>query len=121
MNALLSLISAVLFGAIVPVEVPDAYDSERLLALEAGEYVVVAMLPENVASHEERVSILSAASDDVATATGKSVVLTDDLLAFLSVKRILCRGVNDYERRALASRLSRANTGLYRSCVKNTA
>ena len=112
MNLVL-LLSAVLFGTIHPVALPASYDPDRALAIHAGDYVVVAMMPLGASSHEERVRTLTEAAEEIARQTGKEVVLTDDLLAFLSLKRMSIRGVSDYERQALALRLSRWKDGLY--------
>ena len=119
--SLFLLLSAVLFGTITPLDFPRSDASSRVLALEAGEYAVVAMIPDNVSGHAERVNVLSAAAEEVAATSGRYVVLTDDLLAYLSIKRMLTRGISEYERRALASRLSKAEGGLYRASPPKTA
>jgi len=110
---ILFVLSAILFGAVSPAVVPSAYGTERVLAMNAEEYMIVAMLPIDEVSHEERVRVLHAAAEDIAARTGKEVILTDDLLAYLSLKRMSARGVSDYERRVLASRLSHGEGRLY--------
>ena len=102
------LVSSILFGTFGSVACPPEYKDARVLGAQAGQYVVVAMLPSDACGHDDRVNALIKAADTFAAHTGKEVILTDDLLAYLSLKRIAVHGVSDYERRVLASRLSQA-------------
>ena len=102
------LLSAVLCSAIYPTTLPASYWAEKSLSVTVGEYLFVASVPSDVPSHEERGRALRERAEDVASVTGREVCLTDDLLTYLCLKRILKRGADDYERHVLASRLSRA-------------
>jgi len=118
---LLALFSAILFGVISPVALPGDLSVGRALAVRAEDYVVVAMIPSDEAGHEERLHALGEAAESIALQTGKSVVLTDDLCAYLSLKRMSLRGVSDYERKVLVSRLSRGKEGLYIAPIRSEA
>ena len=102
------LLSAVLCSAIYPTTLPASSWAEKSLSVTLGEYLFVASVPSDVPSHEERGRALRERAEDVASITGREVCLTDDLLTYLCLKRILKRGADDYERHVLASRLSRA-------------
>ena len=110
---LLPVFSAILLCSIRPVSIWEDCAVDRALAIEAGDYVVVAMIPSDALSHDARDRALREAAEAVSLRTGKEVVLTDDFLAYLSLKRMSLRGVSEYERKALVSRLSRRKDGLY--------
>ena len=111
----LALLSAILFGTISFYPVLPVEGVRESLAVAADDYVVVAVIPDCEESHEERDAVLRAAVSTLAEECGREVVLTEDLLSYLSLKRMEQRGVSDYERRALASRLYAARGNLFKS------
>ena len=111
----LALLSAILFGTLSFCPVVPVEGVRESLAVTTDDFVVVAVIPECVESHEERNAVLCAAAMTYAEESGREIVLTDDLLSYLSLKRMWQRGVSEYERRALASRLYAARGTLYKT------
>ena len=100
---LIALLAAILFGTLspIPLEGREGIKEGYVAAFE--DQVLVAVLPEAVASYDKKCEILRDAADELAAACGKEVVLTQDLLTYLCLSRIERRGVNEYERKNLAS------------------
>ena len=110
---ILTLISAVLVSAIIPVACPDLPGVKETRAVVIDDVAVVAVLPDVHAGLEEKTETLSNAASSIGKQLDKEVVLTEDLLTYLTLSRIVKRGADDYERRNLAARLSRINAYCY--------
>ena len=102
---MIALISAILFGSVAPisVELPDGIKAGAFLAFD--EYVVAAVVPDALMGFEEKQRVVTDAAESLASALERDVVLTQDLLTFMTILRILKRGADRYERENLASRI----------------
>ncbi|HCU56174.1 MAG TPA: hypothetical protein DIC18_02430 [Clostridiales bacterium] len=110
-----ALITAILFGALRPLCVDLPKDMKAAECFESETCVVAAVIPQTGAGYEEDRARLQNAADDLSRQTGKSVLLTRDLLTYLVLLRMEKRGVNAYERENLAKRMARISSCLYRS------
>ena len=101
----IALISAILFGSVAPisVELPDGIKAGAFLAFD--EYVVAAVVPDALMGFEEKQTVVSDAAESLACALERDVVLTQDLLTYMTILRILKRGADRYERDNMASRI----------------
>ena len=110
---ILSLISAVLISAITPISLPDLHDIKDGKAVIVEDQAIVAIIPEAHSGIEAKTETMRQATESLGAYFGKEVVLTDDLLTYMVLSRMEKRGVNEYERRNLAARLSRINAYCY--------
>lgn len=112
MNAV-ALVSAILFGAISPIaaDLPEGVKAAEVLLVE--DEVVAAVVPDGIASYEEKDKLLQEVADRLAEEEGKSVILTQDFLTYLILLRMEKRGINAYERENLASRILRLKDTCY--------
>ena len=101
----IALISAILFGTITPLPVDFPEGIKAGVALSVDGYVLAAVIPDVVIGYEEKTTLLENAAESLATALGKKVILTQDLLTYLILLRIEKRGADRYERENLAARI----------------
>ena len=117
----IALISAVLFGMISPlsIDLPTGMRAGRFALTE--ECVLVAILPEATPSYESKSALLQEAAAEIARETGKKVFLTQDLLTYMILTRMEKRGVDDYERQNLATRIALLADSAYFAEPKESA
>ena len=112
---ILSLISAVVLSAITPVSLPNLPGVKEGRAIIVDDVAVVAVIPEACYGLEQKSETLRSATEMLSKEWDKEVVLTEDLLTYMTIARMEKRGVNDYERKSLAGRLSRVKSYCYTS------
>ena len=110
---IISLISAVLISAIAPVSLPELPGIKDGCAVFIEDQAIVAVIPEAHSGLEANTDTLRHATESLGESWNKEVVLTDDLLTYMVLLRMKKRGVDDYERRNLASRLSKIKSYCY--------
>ena len=108
-----ALVAAVLFGTIQPVGTDSLQGIKQQAAVVVDGQYLVAVVPEAVAGYSEKSELLQSIADDYALDWG-DVILTEDLMTYLSLTRMQKRGVSDYERETLASRLIKTKDFCYR-------
>lgn len=109
---IVALISAILFGTIGPLPVDFPKEIRAGAVLSVDDCIVAAVIPDGIASHERRQALLEKTAADLAARTGRYVILTEDILTYLTLLRMQKKGVNDYERNNLASCLARVQSEL---------
>ena len=112
---ILSLISAVIISSLTPVAVPELSGIKDGRAVFVDEVAVVAVIPEAFVGIEEKTESLKNATESLGEIWGREVILTEDLLTYMTLSRIEKRGADDYERKNLVARLSRIKSYCYAS------
>ena len=110
---LISLVSAVLVSAISPIALSPVSGVKEVCAVVVEDQVIVAVLPELFTGYEQKTEALRQAAASLGESLGKDVLLTDDMRTYLILSRIKKRGVDDYERKNLASRLPKIKAYCY--------
>ena len=110
---ILTIISAVLISAITPVSTPDLEGVKDARAVFIEEQAIVAVIPEACCGIEAKNERMKKTVEVLGEEWGKEVLLTDDLLTYMTLSRIEKRGADDYERKNLAARLSKINAYCY--------
>ena len=110
---ILSLISAVILSAITPVSLPELSGIKDGQAIMIGEAAVVAVIPDAHTGLDAKTETLRSAAEQLGKEWDKEVLLTEDLLTYMTLSRIERRGADEYERKNLASRLSRIKAYCY--------
>ena len=108
-----TLILALVLSSLHPIALGDLPAMQHTVAAEGDGIVLVAVLPECEISYENKADHLREASEVARLKTGKTVLLTEDLLTYLSLLRIERRGLDGYERKVLRSRLEKSADQLY--------
>ena len=110
---ILSLISAVILSAMTPVSLPEISGIKEGQAIVIGDAAVVAVIPDAHTGLDAKTETLRSAAEQLGKEWDKEVILTEDLLTYMTLSRIEKRGADDYERRNLAARLSRVKSYCY--------
>ena len=110
---ILTIISAVLISAITPVSTPELEGIKEARAVFIQEQAIVAVIPEVYCCIEAKNQTMKKAAEALGEEWDREVILTDDLLTYMTLSRIEKRGADDYERKNLAARLSKINTYCY--------
>ena len=108
-----TLFLALLLSTFRPVLIGDLPYMRHTVAIEGEDTVLVAVLPAYDASYDRKTEHLIGAAQEAKDRTGKTVLLTEDLLTYLSILRIERRGDDEYEREVLRSRSEQVADHLY--------
>ena len=106
-------VSAILFGAILPCPLPEISGIKEACAVVLEDAVFVAVIPDGATGYEGKSASLQEAADRIAEENDRCVILTEDLLTYLTLLRMRKRGADEYERRNLLSRLDRIRENCY--------
>ena len=107
---MISLLSAIMFSVVEPVAVPSLSGIRQGYAVFVENTAIVAVIPDPHFGYEAKNKTLSSAASSLGEKWGREVVLTEDLLTFLTLCRIHKRGADEYERKNLASRLPKVHS-----------
>ena len=110
---ILSLISAVIISVITPVDLPEISGVREGRAVFVEDQAIVAVIPDAFTSADAKNQAMHDAAERLGKEWGKEILLTDDLMTYMSLARMERRGADDYERRHLAVRLARVRSYSY--------